>query len=101
MSGWFLLAFFLGSLVPFVNILVSITQFIIMGCLDGTIGPNDFGPDPKGRQPKNVPIATASAADVNREAPEDRLLKLLKLKEAGVLTEEEYEEKRRKMLAQI
>ena len=101
MSGWFLLAFSLGSLVPFVNIFVSITQFIIMGCLDGTIGPNDFGPDPKGRQPKNVSTAMASTSEIYKEAPEDRLMKLLKLKEAGVLTEEEYEEKRRKILEEI
>ena len=35
------------------------------------------------------------------ESPEDRLLKLLKLKEMGIVSDGEYEEKRRKILAEI
>lgn len=48
MSGWWLLAFMLGGMIPYVGSLVSIAQFVIMGCLGGTPGPNRFGPDPKG-----------------------------------------------------
>ena len=40
-SGWFVLL----SLIPFVG---GIIVFVFM-CLDGTPGPNRFGPDPKGR----------------------------------------------------
>lgn len=49
MSGWWLLAFMLGGMIPYVGSLVGIAQFVIMGCLGGTPGPNRFGPDPKGR----------------------------------------------------
>ena len=41
------------------------------------------------------------ASSVRQESPEDRLMKLQKLKEVGIISEEEYEEKRRKILAQI
>ena len=41
MSGWF----FLVNLVPYVGGLIV---FVIL-CLDGTKGPNNYGPDPKGR----------------------------------------------------
>ena len=47
MSGWWLLAFCLGSMLPFLGILVGIAQFVIMGCLAGTPGPNRYGADPK------------------------------------------------------
>ena len=47
MSGWWLLAFWLGSTLPFLGILVGIAQFVIMGCLAGTPGQNRYGPNPK------------------------------------------------------
>lgn len=47
MPGWWLLAFWLGSMLPFLGILVGIAQFVIMGCLAGTPGPNRYGADPK------------------------------------------------------
>lgn len=47
MSGWWLLWFFLLSLIPLVGWLVPIAQFVIVGLLSGTPGPNHFGPDPK------------------------------------------------------
>ena len=43
MSGWFLLAFLI---IPF----GEWAKFIIVGCLNGTVGPNEFGPDPKNRR---------------------------------------------------
>lgn len=51
MSGWWLLLFWLGGLVPYLGGVVGFIQLIVLGCLDGDIGPNDFGPDPKGRVP--------------------------------------------------
>lgn len=47
MSGWWLPVFWIGCAIPFVGIMVGIVQFVIMGCLDGTHGPNSYGPDPK------------------------------------------------------
>ena len=47
MSGWWLLALCLGSMLPFLGILVGIAQFVIMGCLAGTPGPNRYGMNPR------------------------------------------------------
>jgi len=47
-SGWWMLIWFILSLVPFLNILTSIWQLVELGFLDGTQGPNRFGPSPKG-----------------------------------------------------
>ena len=47
MSGWWLLLFWVGSAIPFVGTLVGSAQFIILGCLEGTPGPNRYGPNPK------------------------------------------------------
>ena len=41
------------------------------------------------------------ASNSIHDSPEDRLLKLLKLKEMGIVSDGEYEEKRRKILAEI
>ncbi len=46
MSGWWYLGFLVGSLIPLINFLVSI-GFLVLMCLEGTRGPNRFGPDPK------------------------------------------------------
>ncbi len=48
MSGWWYLGIFLLSLIPLVGLLASLGFLVIM-FLDGTPGPNRFGPDPKGR----------------------------------------------------
>ena len=101
MSGWWLLLFWVLGLIPFIGGIVGIVQFIIIGCLDGTNGANDFGADPKNRhapQKNGSPSITDCHYD---SAPEDRLLKLAKLKEMGILSNEEYEEKRRKFLSEI
>ena len=47
MSGWWYLGFIVGSMIPLLNILVSIGFLVIM-CLEGTQGTNRFGADPKG-----------------------------------------------------
>ena len=49
MSGWWLLAFIIGGMIPYVGQLIGIVLLVIMGCLDGTSGPNRYGFDPKGR----------------------------------------------------
>ena len=50
MSGWWMLVFILGGMIPYVGQLIGLVQFVIMGCLDGTPGPNRYGLDPKGRK---------------------------------------------------
>ncbi|PKB19612.1 uncharacterized membrane protein YhaH (DUF805 family) [Novosphingobium kunmingense] len=46
MSGWWYLGVIVGSLIPLINILVSL-GFLVLMLLPGTPGPNRFGPDPK------------------------------------------------------
>ena len=47
MSGWWMLVFLLGGILPYVGCLFGVAQFVIMGCLAGKPGPNRFGSDPK------------------------------------------------------
>ena len=47
MSGWWLLAFWIGGALPYIGLLVGIAQFVTMGCLAGTPGPNRYGMNPK------------------------------------------------------
>ncbi|MEJ5978239.1 DUF805 domain-containing protein [Novosphingobium sp. PS1R-30] len=46
MSGWWYLGFFIAGFIPFVNMISGIALIVLM-FLDGTRGPNRFGPDPK------------------------------------------------------
>lgn len=47
MSGWWYLGAIIGSMIPLVGFLVAIA-FLVLMALPGTVGPNRFGPDPKG-----------------------------------------------------
>lgn len=53
MSGWWYLGVIIGSLIPLINILISL-GFLILMFLPGTPGPNRFGPDPK--DPTNAEV---------------------------------------------
>lgn len=46
LSGWWYLGVFVASFIPLVGMLTSIAFLVIM-FLEGTRGPNRFGPDPK------------------------------------------------------
>ena len=46
MSGWWYLGFIVGSMIPFIGVLVSLAMLVIFA-LPGTPGPNRFGEDPK------------------------------------------------------
>lgn len=48
LSGWWYLGFIVLSFIPIVGIIASLA-FLVFMLLDGTPGPNRFGPDPKGR----------------------------------------------------
>ena len=46
LSGWWLLGYFVASMIPFVNFIAGIAMLVVL-CLPGTVGPNRFGNDPK------------------------------------------------------
>lgn len=46
MSGWWYLGFIVVSLIPLIGALIGL-GFLVVMCLEGTKGPNRFGPDPK------------------------------------------------------
>jgi len=48
MSGWWYLGYLVASFIPLLNFIAMIAFLVIM-FLDGTPGPNRYGPDPKGR----------------------------------------------------
>ena len=117
LSGWWLLLFRIGEAIPYVGLLVSIADFIIIGCLDGTAGDNKYGSDPKGRK-SNVPRQhdqgfsskqSASQQTISQQivvthentTVEDigaKIKKLAELKNLGLLTEEEYKAKKEQLL---
>lgn len=47
LSGWWYLGAIVGSMLPYVGMLVAIAYLVFMA-LPGTPGPNRFGPDPRG-----------------------------------------------------
>ncbi|MCW1381534.1 DUF805 domain-containing protein [Novosphingobium sp. KCTC 2891] len=46
LSGWWYLAVVLLAMIPYIGGLVNI-GFLVLMCLEGTHGPNRFGPDPR------------------------------------------------------
>ena len=104
LSGWWLLLFDIGMLIPVVNVFAGIAYFVIVGCLDGTVGPNDYGDDPKGRKAvASAPVSNATpvAAQGILGTPEDRLVKIRELYEKGLLTEAEYNLKRAAIISEV
>lgn len=111
MSGWWLVLLWIGCWIPGLNIIAGIASFVILGCLDGTVGPNRFGDDPRRRQvwvaspnvvvaPMARPIAAPDEQPAAR-SPESRLAKMRELYEKGLLTEEEYKAQRAAIIAEI
>lgn len=49
-SGWMLLLFWALSFVPLVGSLAWMIKLFMLAFADGTMGPNRYGADPKGRQ---------------------------------------------------
>lgn len=88
-----------------------------------SLGENEYGPDPKGRaspnQPRRLNLGTPSAvhatggttnitvnvSEQRRPLPKDSLTEMLEklgsLKERGLLTEEEFERQKEKILEQM
>jgi len=122
-GGWIVILFYVGSSIPYINGIVILVMFIMLGCLDGDIGENEYGPDPKGRSGSNPPKrlnlgipsnvqatggtanVTVNVSDQNKPVSKDglteRLEKLGSLKERGLLTDEEFELQKKKILEQM
>ena len=96
MSGWWVLASYLLSFVPVLGWAVGVFFFINLGCLDGTIGPNHYGEDPKGRKGDG----SANAIPM-QDSVEVRLQRIKELCDKGILSAEEYEEQRKKIIAEL
>lgn len=101
LSGWWLVLYQVGMLIPVVNVFAGIAYFVIAGCLDGTVGPNDYGDDPKGRKAVSyAPLSVATNVAV-QGTPEDRLVKIRELYEKGLLTAAEYNLKRAAIISEV
>lgn len=46
MSGWWYLGYMIANFIPLVNVIANLA-FLVLMFLEGTKGPNRFGPDPK------------------------------------------------------
>lgn len=106
-SAWWLLI----SLIPFVG---AIWALIELGFLEGTHGPNQYGPDPSAgaistsnrslsTASTNLPVPQPDALDAKPAATTqatmaERLSEASRLKEQGLLTETEYNDLRRNIL---
>ena len=53
LSGWWYLAYIVASILPLISMVAWIV-FLVFMFLDGTNGPNRFGPDPKARGEASV-----------------------------------------------
>lgn len=114
MSGWWVLLFWLLSALPFVGWIVPIVSLVIIGCLAGTVGPNQFGADPKAKEHAAL-LRSLKAAQTSNDAVSHgaqpnsgiqceasvRLKMLHELRAQGLISDTEYEEKRSKVLETI
>lgn len=116
MSGWWYLWFILLGLIPFVGWIAGVVELVLLYCIDGKPYTNKYGPDPKGRNMPPVGFSYTSVPSVNFgtvvqttqsqnqssvDNLEDSLNKLSKLKEQGIITEEEYQKKRAELISKI
>ena len=96
MSGWLVLAGWLLGWTPIVGWAYSVFMFINLGCLDGTAGDNCYGKDPKGRKSLSNEIGFSKS-----ESVEIRLQKLKGLVDKEVITKEEHDTQRKRILADL
>ena len=108
-TGWFIVFFWLIGFIPFLNWISWLIEVILLGFVDGTIGPNNYGKDPRGRQGlfsrQAVVVNVSNGNDVEQRVTgndvEQRLTQLKKLKDQGMISDAEYEDKRSKILSDI
>ena len=114
MTNWFLpvsinQGFCHNPFVLPVIVISGVCQIIFLGCKDGTMGPNNYGNDPRGRQGlfsrQDVVVNLSNRNDVEQRmtgnSVEQRLTQLKKLKDQGMISDAEYEDKRSKILSDI
>jgi uncharacterized membrane protein YhaH (DUF805 family) len=96
-SGWF----FFINLIP----IIGWIWFLIVLCTDGNPGLNKYGPNPKESEPgePNLKVADLiggpkAASDSVAYDTAQQIKKLAELKDAGVLTEEEFVAKKQELL---
>lgn len=116
MSGWHYLKWVVLGLIPFVGFIFGIGYFVLLYCIDGNPCTNAYGPCPKGRNFNNnanvasdqskihvIPVQPVQQVQNSKPALqksadfdnlEASLIKLAKLREQGLITEEEYQKKR-------
>ena len=108
-TGWFIVFFWLIGFIPLVGWISWLIEVILLGFVDGTMGPNNYGNDPRGRQGlfsrQDVVVNLSNRNDVGQRmignSVEQRLTQLKKLKDQGMISDAEYEEKRSKILSDI
>lgn len=96
MSGWLLLIGLIVGWVPIVGWAYSVFMFINLGCLDGTVGTNSYGIDPKGRKSMSDGVLI-----IERDSVEDRLQKLRELMNKEIISQEEYYVQRKRILSDL
>ena len=96
MSGWLVLAGWLLGWTPIVGWAYSVFMFINLGCLDGPVGDNCYGKDPKGRKSLSNEIGFSKS-----ESVEIRLQKLKELVDKEIISKEEYDTQRKRILADL
>lgn len=102
-SGWLVFVMLAVGFIPFVGWIVSFIFGICLGVMDGQPFSNQYGPDPKGRnmsaeqsrqtdtpQPQQSATVPASLGD--------RLRELKNLLDEGLLTQEEFNVQKAKIL---
>jgi uncharacterized membrane protein YhaH (DUF805 family) len=96
-SGWFIFI----NLIP----ILGWIWFLVVMCTDGDSGLNKYGPNPKTSNPAEPDLKAADLISGFKAAPDTKaddvtmqIKKLAELKEAGVLTEEEFAKKKQELL---
>ena len=95
-TGWIGFFLVLLNIIPFVGWL---PETICMGCLDGQPFANKYGPDPKGREIKDVKSQPSQPTQPCQATLGEQLRELKKLLDDGVLTQEEFASQKAKVLA--
>ena len=101
LSGWWMLWFSLLLLIPYVGWIAGVAEFVIVGCLDGFPGPNEYGADPKGRNWMGAAVSDQSSASNKPDDVESRLKRLADLKSKGLISEDEYGKKRSTIISEL
>lgn len=94
-KDWILKEFVTASLwLPVLCIIVEILNFVVLGCVDGTHGPNEYGPDPNGfSRGASKRGELAILAQTTK-----RLQELVKMKASGLISESEYKVRRSQIM---